>query len=154
MYDALWNYLEIAACKSMIMRQLGLEAGHYLLATVHRAENTDNLDNLKSIFDAFRQLTNDGLDGCFPCPSSHTATVGGLWVARHAPVFNSIRPVSYLDMLWLERHAYALLTDSGGAQKEACWLGIPCVTLRNETEWVETLQGGANFWRERILTVS
>lgn len=143
MYDALVHNLQIAETKSTILAQLRLRAHNYLLATVHRAENTDQPENLNNLMRAFVELADSGQAVVFPV---HPRTRKGLDALnmRYHPRLLLIDPVSYLDMLTLEKQAKVILTDSGGVQKEAYWLGVPCVTLRAETEWVETVASGWN----------
>jgi UDP-GlcNAc3NAcA epimerase len=124
-----------------ILSLLGIEENSYFLATIHRAENTDQLQNLKAILTAFQLLNKPIL---FPVHPRTRKTLGKMEYSCPANV-RLIDPVGYLDMVQLEKAARMILTDSGGMQKEAYWLGIPCVTLRNETEWVETVQNGWNI---------
>ncbi len=113
----------------------------YYLATVHRAENTDDPARLAGIFDGLGRLDGPVL---LPLhPRTRTRLVG----IALSPNVELMEPVSYLAMLTLTRHARRVLTDSGGLQKEAFWLGVPCITLRDETEWVETLENG---WNQRV----
>jgi len=123
-----------------ILDQLGLAKQRYVLATVHRSENTDNLSRLAQILTAFNLLDEPVI---FPVhPRTQKAITGtGLTVESHVRL---IDPVGYIDMMALARAARMILTDSGGLQKEAYWLGVPCVTMRNETEWVETVEAGWN----------
>jgi UDP-N-acetylglucosamine 2-epimerase len=140
MYDSLLQHAELAEGRSGILGKLGLEPGEYALVTVHRASNTDDPDALARIVDALALLDGPVL---FPVhPRTRLALASGdLEVAPHV---RAIEPVGYLDMLTLEQRARVVLTDSGGVQKEAYLLGVPCVTLREETEWPETLEGGWN----------
>jgi UDP-GlcNAc3NAcA epimerase len=140
MQEALVDAARRARASSTVLDRLGLREGDYVLATVHRAENTDHADRLRNILDALGQI---GRRVVFPVhPRTRLAiekagwTPGG-WIAM-------VEPMGYLDMIRLESAAAAVLTDSGGVQKEAFWLGVPCVTLRDETEWPETLAGGRN----------
>jgi UDP-GlcNAc3NAcA epimerase len=138
MYDViLWASERV---NNDILSRLGVQTGGYLLATVHRASNTDNPGNLTAIMSA---LGATGEPVVFPF---HPRTRKAIEQAEvHIPNnVLAIDPVSYLDMLALEEHARVILTDSGGVQKEAFWLGVPCVTLREETEWVETVDSGWN----------
>ena len=149
MHDALRFNVTLAERRSTILDRLGLIEGSkrpspYYLATVHRAENTDHLHRLTAIVKALATL-NKHQPVIWP---THPRT---LKIIKRSPGAGSlcsslriIEPVSYLDMLLLERHAKIILTDSGGVQKEAYWLGVPCVTLRDETEWVETVNSGWN----------
>ena len=117
----------------------------YLLATVHRPYNTDIHENFQSILSAFLEIKEPIV---FPV---HPRTRKCLTDLKSTSVdfvkdskLRCISPVGYLDMLVLEQNAKAILTDSGGMQKEAYWFGVPCVTLRDETEWVETVKAGWN----------
>ena len=114
-------------------------AGSFHLATVHRAENTDDPERLASII---RGLGRSGLPVLLPMHPRTRSRVKRLVLPENIEV---IPPVSYLAMLSLVRAARRVFTDSGGLQKEALWLGTPCITLRDETEWVETLNGGWNI---------
>ncbi len=143
MYDALFENLDAAQQTSMILKQLGLKSKEYMLATMHRAENTDDPQNLKSIIQGFLELANAGHQIVFPAhprTRKYLSQLGETWPSN----IHTIEPVSYIDMLLLESEARAILTDSGGVQKEAYWLRVPCVTFRAETEWVETVQSGWN----------
>jgi UDP-GlcNAc3NAcA epimerase len=126
--------------RSDILTRFGIQEGSYLLATIHRAENTDQGENLKAILTAF-QLLNEPI--LFPIHPRTRKTLGKMRLSCPANV-KMIDPVGYLDMVRLEKAARIILTDSGGMQKEAYWLGVPCVTLRNETEWIETIKSGWN----------
>jgi UDP-N-acetylglucosamine 2-epimerase (non-hydrolysing) len=155
MVDALKGNIEIAEKKARILNELDLKPKEYYLATVHRAENTDDFNKLKSIVDAFCAVENL----VFPC---HPRTEKylkdyGLWdgLAENVRV---IKPVGYLDMLVLEKNAKKILTDSGGVQKEAYIFEVPCITLRNTTEWTETVEDGWNVLvdanKEKIVRMS
>jgi UDP-N-acetylglucosamine 2-epimerase len=140
MYDALLQHAPVAAQKSSILRDLALAPGGYVLATVHRAANTDDRHHLADIIDALALLHEPVI---LPLHPRTRAALMGTDIEIEAPV-HVIDPVGYLDMLALEQGARMVLTDSGGVQKEAYLLGVPCVTLRDETEWVETLADGWN----------
>jgi UDP-GlcNAc3NAcA epimerase len=151
MYDvALWG-LEMAERKSTILESLGLKPNGYLLVTIHRPSNTDDPRNLSAIVSALNDVTETVV---FP---THPRTQKALkhWGIHPNSNVWLIEPVSYLEMLVLEKNARMILTDSGGVQKEAYILGVPCVTLREETEWVETVEAGWNILvganRERIV---
>lgn len=142
MLDALEYNRKIAENKSTILQDLSLSPKEFLLATVHRVSNTDNRQNLSSIIKAF---SDSGETIVFP---AHPRTRKyfkeyNLWGKIHENI-KVIPPVGYLDMLVLESNARRILTDSGGIQKEAYMLGIPCITLRDNTEWVETVDEGWN----------
>ena len=143
MYDSVIYNIQLAEKRSQIIKKLKLEPKSYALATIHRAENTDSQDRLNSIFHAFERISSDELPFIIPL---HPRTRKKIETFNLS--FNSLQlidPVSYLDMLLLEKQAKTILTDSGGVQKEAFWLGVPCVILRNETEWVELIDQGFNF---------
>jgi UDP-N-acetylglucosamine 2-epimerase len=123
-----------------VLRQLGLEPGAYYLATVHRAENTDAVGVLRAIFDGFSRLDRIVILPLHPRTRQRLAEQG----LRVPDNVRLVPPTGYLDMLALEASAACVLTDSGGVQKEAYGLGVPCVTLRDETEWVETVEAGWN----------
>jgi UDP-N-acetylglucosamine 2-epimerase len=140
MLDALQQNLPVARTTSTILSRIGLHAGYYLLATVHRAVNTDNPENLRSIVGAFNAIREPIV---FPVHPRTRAAIDRLGLA-FAPHVLAIEPVGYLDMLLLESNARAILTDSGGVQREAYFLAIPCITLRDETELHETVEAGWN----------
>ena len=137
MQDALAEHMVVAETKSHLLADLGLTSRKYILATVHRAENTDVPERLANIVTALNALARE-------CPviwPVHPRTLKCLReMEKPSPGLRLISPLSYLEMLTLERHAEIILTDSGGIQKEARWLDVPCVTLRDETEWKETLK--------------
>jgi UDP-N-acetylglucosamine 2-epimerase (non-hydrolysing) len=142
MMDILQECIQIAEKNSKILDDLDLRTKEYFLATVHRAENTDDQERLKNIVEA---LTSIG-EVIFPChPRTKKRLENlGLWnkLNKNTQV---IMPLGYLDMLLLEKNAQMILTDSGGVQKEAYMLQTPCITMRDETEWVETVEDGWNF---------
>jgi UDP-N-acetylglucosamine 2-epimerase len=140
MLDALQQNLAIARKESTILQRVGLPAGVYLLATVHRASNTDDALNLRNIISAFNAIREPIV---FPVHPRTRAAIerAGLQLAPHVL---GIDPVGYLDMLALESQARAILTDSGGVQREAYFLQKPCITLREETELMETVTAGWN----------
>jgi UDP-GlcNAc3NAcA epimerase len=142
MYDAVMQAAARAEAtlEADLLAGLGVRPRGYLLATVHRAGNTDDPARLGAIVAALNSLTEPVL---FPV---HPRTAKAL-AALPAPLaahVRSIPPVGYLEMIALERNARLILTDSGGVQKEAYWLAVPCLTLREETEWVETVEQGWN----------
>jgi len=140
MYDALLAHRERARQNSRILEELRLEPGSYVLTTVHRAANTDDPARLADIFEALALLRERVV---VPLHPRTRAALMGTDIEVEPPVL-LIEPVGYLDMIALEADARAVLTDSGGVQKEAYLLGVPCVTLRDETEWDETLADGWN----------
>lgn len=140
MYAALQFGVERARKVSTILAQLNLEVQRYLLVTIHRAENTNDATRLRSMLDALDQLREPIV---FPVhPRTQRAIEKVAWKPKsHVQL---ISPASYVDMCALESNALMILTDSGGVQKEAYWLGVPCLTLREETEWIETVETGWN----------
>ncbi len=141
MYDAVLQFSEIASKYSTILDSLGLEPKKFLLATIHRAYNTDNPHLLESILSAFQQCAETII---FPI---HPRTLQSIKASNITIPVNvrAIDPVGYLDMLILEQNARTILTDSGGIQKEAYFFKVHCLTLRPETEWVETTASGWNM---------
>ena len=154
MCDALLQHARRASERSRVLSRLALTPGAYVLATVHRAANTDDPAKLAEIMDALALLKEAVI---LPMHPRTRAALMATDIEVEAPV-RVIAPVGYLDMLELQRNARMVLTDSGGMQKEAYLLGVPCVTLREETEWVETLVGGWNVLAgadaERILAAA
>jgi UDP-GlcNAc3NAcA epimerase len=144
MLDASRFFGDLASRKSSILDSLGLTARNYVLATVHRAENTDNYDRLKVIISAIKK-TSETLPVVWPVhPRTRKKIETDRLVGHLGSGVCLIDPVGYLDMLMLERSAALITTDSGGVQKEAFFCGVPCVTLRNETEWLELVEAGWN----------
>jgi UDP-GlcNAc3NAcA epimerase len=140
MADALFDAARRAPSRSDILNRLVIEPGKYLLVTLHRSENTDNETRLSKIFAALDAIDEKII---FPVHPRTRKAIEGLNYS-FSPNVRLIHPVGYLDMVTLEQSARMILTDSGGIQKEAYWLCVPCVTLRDETEWVETVQAGWN----------
>lgn len=142
MADALVYNRGIAQRKSRILETLGLEEKKYCVLTVHRAGNTDNQQNLTSIILA---VGESGVLVVFPVHPRTRKYLQEYGLLANLP--ENIRitePLGYLDMIRLMESAQKILTDSGGMQKEAYMLGVRCITLRENTEWVETLEGGWN----------
>jgi UDP-N-acetylglucosamine 2-epimerase len=142
MVDALRTHTKIAETRSRVLDDLGLTPREYSLATIHRPSNTDVERNLKGIIEAFAEIANV----VFPCHprTERFLKQHALWEYAISHL-NVIRPVGYFDMIVLEKNARVILTDSGGVQKEAYILKVPCITLRDETEWVETVEDGWNI---------
>jgi len=141
MYDAVLQSIEGVDTASRILASLDLRPGSYLLATVHRPANTDDQQNLASILRALASTDEVVVFPAHPRASQAMERLG-LEVSSNVRL---LEPVSYLDMLALEKNARLILTDSGGVQKEAYFFGVPCLTLREETEWVETTEAGWNL---------
>jgi UDP-GlcNAc3NAcA epimerase len=140
MFDAVKMFAPVAMNRSTILSELGLEAGQYALCTIHRKENTDRLDRLASIFGG---LADSGMQIVLPL-HPRTRNVINTQKIKLGDNIRIIDPVGYLDMLALQKGARLVGTDSGGLQKEAYFLGLPCITFRDETEWVELVNIGAN----------
>lgn len=144
MYDAALLYGKKAEQKSKILETLGVKDKQYILATVHRAENTDDYINLKAIVDGLISLSKN-ISVVFPLhPRTKLALEKNNLLELVVKNIRTISPVGYLDMMILEKHAKTIITDSGGVQKEAYFYRVPCITLRNETEWVELIDAGWN----------
>lgn len=124
-----------------LLGELGLRTGAYYLMTLHRAGNTDDTARLTAILRAAAKLPHPVV---FPVHPRTRAVIDALGLPLEGNI-RPITPVGYLEILALQMHARAILTDSGGMQKEAYWLGVPCVTLRDDTEWVETVDTGWNI---------
>lgn len=144
MFEAARRHLKIAEKSSDVMQRLGLAPKQFALATVHRPGNVDDPDQLREIFFALAGIGRS-LPVVWPVHPRLAANLESL--AGSVPDSSRLQligPAGYLDMLLLEKNARVILTDSGGVQKEAMWAEVPCVTLRNETEWVETVESGWN----------
>ncbi|WP_323720625.1 non-hydrolyzing UDP-N-acetylglucosamine 2-epimerase [Acetomicrobium sp.] len=144
MYDAAIFYGKKADQQSHILNKLRLKSKEYILATVHRAENTDDPVRLRAIFDALCEVACE-IKVVLPLhPRTREAlTKTGIYGTAASRICLT-EPVGYLDMVMLEKNACLIATDSGGVQKEAFFYRVPCVTLREETEWVELVELGWN----------
>jgi UDP-GlcNAc3NAcA epimerase len=144
MYDVALHYGKRVSSDDGLLQRIGLKPKNYLLATIHRAENTDHPERLSLILDAF-EATAEGLPVVWPL---HPRTRAVLQQAGRLDGLmrrvTLIEPVGYLDMVQLEKYAALIATDSCGVQKEAFFYQVPCVTLRDETEWVELVDAGWN----------
>jgi UDP-N-acetylglucosamine 2-epimerase len=140
MYDALLYNLVNARAKSKILSQLGLRKGEYALATIHRAANTDSPERIGSIMDGLSKLPTQTVFPVHP----RTQKMIKEWGILPGENVMMIEPVGYFDMLVLQENSNCILTDSGGVQKEAYLVGVRCITLREDTEWVETVSAGWN----------
>jgi len=144
MYDVALYYAQKAATQSRVLAALGLAERQYVLVTTHRAENTDDAGRLAAIVGGIKQVSQE-IPVVFPLHPRTRKVLehqGGL--PTGCPGLRLVAPVGYLDMVTLEKHAAVIATDSGGVQKEAYFYRVPCVTLRDETEWVELVAVGAN----------
>jgi len=140
MYDAAIFYGLKAENQSNILKQIELESKKYILVTIHRAENTNDQERIRNIIDGLGALTMKIVLPLHP----RTAKYLNKYDIKMPTQIEVIEPVGYLDMVMLEKHAAIIATDSGGVQKEAYFHGVPCITLRNETEWFELVDVGAN----------
>ena len=140
MYDAALYFAELARTRSTLLDQLKLAPKSYTLATIHRAENTDNRARLEVILGGLAAFLNPIVMPLHPRTKARLRDFD-LKIPKNVSV---IDPVGYLDMVQLESNACLIATDSGGVQKEAFFHKVPCVTLRDETEWVELVESGWN----------
>ncbi len=140
MFDGILHFSKIAAEKSEILAQLGVSENEYLLCTIHRAENTNDISRLKGIV---KGLNDSEEQIILPLHPRTQKYLNDYEIALGENI-RVIEPVGYLDMVRLETGAKKIVTDSGGVQKEAFFLGKPCITMRDETEWVETVENGWN----------
>lgn len=145
MYDAALKFGALAQQRSEVLKRLHLEPGSYLLATIHRALNTDDKERLQTILEMFGALDETIVFPTHPRTRKQICKFDlDNLLATECENVIVLDPVSYLDMLMLEQNARLILTDSGGVQKEAYFFQVPCITLRAETEWIETVDAGWN----------
>ena len=144
LYDAFLHNIKVAERNSKILEELELKPKEYLLTTIHRAENVDK-KSLGSISDAFAESEKLIVFPTHPGTLKYLKAYKIFDTLKKSDNVLLIKPVSYLDILILEKNAKKILTDSGGIQKEAYFLKIPCITLRDRTEWVETVDDGWNI---------
>lgn len=149
MFDSVRMFGPKAARQSKIIEKLGLTCAHFptrnfILATCHRPVNTDNEFNLRTILESFAAMPIPVVLPLHPRTRAAVRKFGMVeWLARQTNI-RIIEPLGYLDMLQLQQNAAFIMTDSGGVQKEAYYCNTPCLTLRDETEWVETVKIGWN----------
>lgn len=143
MYDAALYYRERARNTSDILSRLSLRAGEFALSTCHRAENTEDPIRLREICIGLSKV-GGSLPVVFPIHPRTRRMITEHGLQRHLLHVTVVDPISFFDMVALEQAAKLILTDSGGVQKEAFFYGVPCITMRDETEWVETVDSGAN----------
>jgi UDP-GlcNAc3NAcA epimerase len=141
MADVSLAFRDVAAERSRILEGLGLEPGSYLVVTAHRAGNVDDPVRLDALVTLLERLPRPVV---FPVHPRTRARLDAAGLTERLDGVTVVPPLGYLDFLELARHARAVLTDSGGVQKEAYLLGVQCVTLRDRTEWVETVEAGWN----------
>jgi UDP-N-acetylglucosamine 2-epimerase len=135
MADASVRFAPIARERSRVLQQLGVEPGEYVVATIHREANVQP-ERLARIVDGLGRV---GEPVIFPAHPRTRSRLGAL-----PENIRLVDPLGYLDMAALSSQARVIVTDSGGLQKEAYWYGVPCVTARPSTEWVDTVEVGAN----------
>ena len=138
MYDAILTFSQISERKYSLNDVVQFDENQFYLATIHRPSNTDSEENLKAILDAFAQINAPVV---WPVHPRNRKKLEGSDIPRNIYM---LEPVSYFKMITLLKNCKAVLTDSGGLQKEAYWMKKQCITIRKETEWVETLAGGWN----------
>jgi len=136
MYDVALQFGPVAERKSSILKDLSLKKGKYLLATVHRAENTDNRNRLQNILTALTAVSRE-MDVVIPLHPRTRKMIHQYGMGSLLDRIRAIEPVGFLDMLMLIKNARVISTDSGGIQKEAYFHRVGCVTLRDQTEWVD-----------------
>jgi len=142
MYDSLLYALRIARKKEGILKKLGMRKGRYYLFTLHRQANVEKKKNFERIINFINKVSSAKIT-IFPMHPRTKKSYQNIRV-KFSPQVKIIRPLGYLETIVLLANSQCLFTDSGGMQKEAYWLGVPCVTLREKTEWPETLKGGWN----------
>ncbi len=147
MYDTALYYLGVAENKSNSLENLKLRYNRnsivpYILCTIHRAENTDDISRLNNILEALNYLSDKDIKIILPL---HPRTQKIIQKNNIKVKFDISEPFGYLDIILLEKHAMAVATDSGGMQKEAYFFNTPCITFRDETEWIETVKSGWNI---------
>lgn len=141
MQDAALFYSTFSAERSSIIKEKGLEGKEFALCTIHRAENTDDSARLNSIIDALNEISRQ-IPIIVPLHPRTNKIIASYQRTVH---FQPIKPVGYFDMLELLKHTKVVITDSGGLQKEAYFFKKPCITLRDETEWIELVETGTNI---------
>ena len=146
MYDVARYYAEKVTANGGLFKTLGLSPKGYVLATIHRAENTDHPERLNNIIAALVELSKElpVVLPLHPRTRKILESADSQFKIQNSKSFIIIDPVGYLDMVQLEKYAALIATDSGGVQKEAFFYQVPCVTLRDETEWVELVEAGWN----------
>ena len=144
MADVTLRFAPLARERSTALRDHGLTPGAYVLVTAHRAGNVDLLERLEKLVELLEALPMDALLPLHPRTRARLEAADMLERLEDGPRLRLTPPLGYLDTLELTRNARAVLTDSGGLQKEAYLLETPCVTLRPSTEWVETVDSGWN----------
>jgi len=127
-----------------VLDKYNLKSKEFILTTIHRAENTDNKDNLFNIIEAITEIAKKGIKIIFPIHPRTKKFIEKYNIDLRVQNLLVVEPVSYFEMLVLEKNAKVIITDSGGVQKEGYFFGTPCIIPRNETEWVELIDIGFN----------
>ena len=157
MFDVALHYQERAKAGSQILKALNFQEKGFALATCHRAENTDDPARLEGIVSALAEFSVE-LPVVFPLHPRTRKLIQQYGLDKYLERLITVEPLSFLDMVALEQAAKIILTDSGGVQKEAFFYSVPCVTMRDETEWLETVSLGWNTLvgahRDRILAAA
>lgn len=141
MFDAALYYGAKVEQNSTLLDNLGITSKKYALVTLHRAENVDNKDRLSSIFDGLSKYANQII---LPLHPRTKKMIQNFEISLPKNI-KIIDPIGYLDMILLEKHADLIATDSGGVQKEAYFHKVPCITMRDQTEWIELVEHGVNI---------
>jgi UDP-GlcNAc3NAcA epimerase len=144
MYDAALFYSEDSHKNAYLLEKIGIEKRNFILVTCHRAENTNDPEKLENILSALHLISND-INVVFPLHPRTRNLIDKYNLSHYLLSLKIVPPLSYINMIFLEKNAKAIVTDSGGVQKEAYFFKTPCITIREETEWLETLEGGANI---------
>ncbi|UZQ49338.1 non-hydrolyzing UDP-N-acetylglucosamine 2-epimerase [Clostridium kluyveri] len=141
MFDAILNFKKLAENKNEIIKELALQDKEYILTTIHRAENTNYIERLKNIVEALNECGKPVVLPLHPRTKKYMTDYG----LKFNDNIKVIEPIGYLEMINLEMNSQKIVTDSGGVQKEAFFMKKPCITMRDETEWVETVENGWNI---------
>lgn len=143
MYDVALYYRQRCGDVAAVLQHYGVKAGNFVLATCHRAENTDDLERLRGICQGLADVA-EKMPVVLPLHPRTRRLVAEAGLASVLEKVRLVDPLSFMEMIALEQSARVIVTDSGGVQKEAFFYGVPCVTMRDETEWVETVELGWN----------
>lgn len=142
--DAVFQNLEISKTKTSVLKDLDLKGGDYFLVTAHRQENVDNKERFQGIIEGLKAVREEfGVNVLYPIHPRAKKRLNQFGLELTG--INFVEPLDYLSFLQLEKNARLVLTDSGGVQEESCILGVPCVTLRDNTERPETVEVGSNI---------
>jgi len=142
MFDNSMHFASVSDTHSTIIDSLGLSNEGYILCTVHRPVNTDEIDNMREIFLSLKEIAEGGTTIVLPLHPRTKGSYEKIKAEVAHPNVQLIEPVSFLDMIALEKNAQLIITDSGGVQKESFFFQRPCIVLREETEWVELVTNG------------